>query len=60
MIKIKSEIENNTPRIIFGDNGLGFNMESVRDKIFRINQAFHANRQTHLLTMTIKKTGSFN
>lgn len=43
VIKIKSEIENKTPRIIFEDNGLGFNMDSVRDKIFGINQTFHEN-----------------
>lgn len=43
VIKIRSEIENDTPKVIFEDNGRGFNMESVRGKIFGINQTFHKN-----------------
>ncbi|REL24521.1 PAS domain-containing sensor histidine kinase [Rhodohalobacter sp. SW132] len=43
VIKIRSEIENDTPKVFFEDNGRGFNMESVRGKIFGINQTFHKN-----------------
>ena len=40
-ISITSKIHNGTYQLIFADNGLGFNMEVVKDKIFGLNQKFH-------------------
>lgn len=43
VIEIRSTVEENQQKIIFQDNGRGFNMDSVRDKIFGMNQTFHEN-----------------
>lgn len=40
-IKIRSEVEENKDLIIFSDNGLGFDMEKVKDKLFGLHQKFH-------------------
>ncbi|CAM4097010.1 PAS domain-containing sensor histidine kinase [Flavobacterium antarcticum] len=40
-ISITSKIHNGTYQLIFADNGLGFNMEVVKDKIFGLHQKFH-------------------
>lgn len=40
-ITISSGINNGIKQIIFADNGLGFNMENVKDKIFGLRQKFH-------------------
>lgn len=40
-IRISSKRVDNTVKIIFSDNGLGFDTEKVGDKIFGLNQSFH-------------------
>ena len=41
VITIYSEIVNGTKRLIFEDNGLGFDMDKVKNKIFGLHQKFH-------------------
>ena len=41
-ISIRSEIGNGNKRMIFEDNGLGFDMGKVKDKIFGLHQKFHS------------------
>jgi PAS domain S-box-containing protein len=40
-ISIRSKIENGKSQLIYSDNGLGFDMDKVRDKIFGLHQKFH-------------------
>ena len=40
-IKIRSEVGENKDLIIFSDNGLGLDMEKVKDKLFGLHQKFH-------------------
>ena len=41
MITISSKKENGRDQIIYNDNGLGFDMQKVKDKIFGLHQKFH-------------------
>lgn len=41
VITIRSEHTEESDRILFSDNGLGFNMDKVKDKIFGLHQKFH-------------------
>ncbi len=41
VITIQSEKKNGIKQLIIDDNGLGFNMEKVKDKIFGLHQTFH-------------------
>jgi light-regulated signal transduction histidine kinase (bacteriophytochrome) len=40
-IRIHTEINNGETILIFQDNGIGFNMSLVKDKIFGLHQKFH-------------------
>ncbi|HEX9153027.1 MAG TPA: HAMP domain-containing sensor histidine kinase, partial [Flavobacterium sp.] len=40
-ISIISKKVNGTSQLIYSDNGLGFDMEKVKDKIFGLHQKFH-------------------
>ncbi|MEN9909540.1 MAG: hypothetical protein RLZZ540_2689 [Bacteroidota bacterium] len=40
-ISITSKKENGKSQLIYSDNGLGFDMDKVRDKIFGLHQKFH-------------------
>lgn len=40
-ISIYSKKENGISQLIYSDNGLGFDMEKVKDKIFGLHQKFH-------------------
>lgn len=42
VIRIHSENSDRGSRLIFSDNGQGFDMEKVKDKIFGLHQKFHA------------------
>ena len=42
VISIRSEIVNGNKCMIFEDNGLGFDIDKVKDKIFRLHQKFHS------------------
>lgn len=42
-IKICSSIKNGSVHLTFSDNGLGFDMAEVKDKIFGFQQTFHRN-----------------
>jgi PAS domain S-box-containing protein len=43
VISITSEKVNGRNQLIFADNGMGFDMEKVKDKIFGLHQMFHNN-----------------
>lgn len=43
VISIHSEKVNGRNHVIFADNGMGFDMEKVKDKIFGLHQKFHNN-----------------
>jgi len=40
-ISIYSEIRNEEKRLIISDNGVGIDLEKVKDKIFKLHQTFH-------------------
>lgn len=40
-ISIRTEIRNGEKRLIFSDNGIGFDQEKVKDRIFKLHQTFH-------------------
>lgn len=41
VISISSKIENGIKQLIFADEGQGFDMDKVKDRIFGFNQKFH-------------------
>lgn len=41
VITITSRVNNGIKQVIFADNGLGFDMENVKDKVFGFHQKFH-------------------
>ncbi len=41
VISVSSKIDNGVKQLIFADEGQGFDMEKVKDKIFGLNQKFH-------------------
>ena len=45
-ISIKSQKANGVVSLIFKDDGLGFNMEKDKDRIFGFNQTFHENKDS--------------
>ncbi|MBL4678374.1 MAG: PAS domain S-box protein [Mucilaginibacter sp.] len=42
-IRIHTDIANGVKQLIFEDNGIGFDMEKIGNKLFGLNQKFHAN-----------------
>ena len=46
VITIKSEITDGKKKLIFSDNGIGFDSEKHIDKVFGLNQTFHENRDS--------------
>ena len=46
VITIKSEITDGKKKLIFSDNGIGFDSEKHIDNVFGLNQTFHANRDS--------------
>jgi signal transduction histidine kinase len=40
-VSITSKKTNGISQLIYSDNGLGFDMDKVRDKIFGLHQKFH-------------------
>lgn len=46
VITICSEIKDGRDQLTFTDNGLGFNMEKVKDKIFGLHQKFHDHKDS--------------
>ena len=43
LITIQSRKVNGVKQLIFSDNGLGFDMDKVKDKIFGLYEKFHSN-----------------
>src|SRR5690606_22381447 len=41
VISISSRLLGDVPQLVFSDNGLGFDMAEVKDKIFGFHQTFH-------------------
>lgn len=46
VISIHAEKVNGRNQLIFADNGLGFDMEKVKDKIFGLHQKFHNHKDS--------------
>jgi len=46
LIEIRSYMKNGTIRLSFKDNGLGFDMEQVKSKIFGFDQTFHGHKES--------------
>lgn len=46
VISIKTAIVNGVNQLIFSDNGIGMNMDTVKGKIFGFNQTFHNNEES--------------
>ncbi|MDT0687406.1 sensor histidine kinase [Autumnicola psychrophila] len=46
IIKITSKKIANTVHVIYNDNGLGFNMNKVEDKVFRLHETFHGHTES--------------
>ncbi|MEX1014871.1 MAG: PAS domain-containing sensor histidine kinase, partial [Candidatus Paceibacterota bacterium] len=40
-ISIHTEVHNGEKRLIVSDNGMGFDLDKVKDKIFKLHQTFH-------------------
>jgi PAS domain S-box-containing protein len=43
-INICSQIKNNVKQFVISDNGLGMDMDLIQNKIFKMNQTFHSNK----------------
>ncbi|MCM4168554.1 Adaptive-response sensory-kinase SasA [Arenibacter antarcticus] len=43
LIQVTTSVTNGVKQLIFEDNGLGFDMEKIGDRIFGLNQKFHGN-----------------
>jgi PAS domain S-box-containing protein len=41
VISIRTKLANGEKQLIFADEGLGFDMDKVKDKVFGLNQKFH-------------------
>jgi PAS domain S-box-containing protein len=46
-IKIHSKVVNGINQLVFSDQGLGFDMDQVKDKIFGLYQKFHSNQDSN-------------
>lgn len=46
IIKISSKISNGAKQLIISDNGLGFDMDLVKEKVFGLHQKFHHNQDS--------------
>lgn len=46
VINIQSKISNGINQLIFSDQGLGFDMDKVKDKIFGLYEKFHSNEDS--------------
>lgn len=47
IITVKTQKKNGISQLIFADNGRGFDIDKVKDKIFGLNQKFHNNIDSH-------------
>lgn len=47
VIRIQTQIHNGQHQLIVADNGCGFDIEKVKDKIFGLNQKFHQHKDSH-------------
>lgn len=56
VISIYTEIKDHTNRLIFSDNGLGFDMDKVKDKIFGLYQVFHKNKESKGIGLYLVQT----
>ncbi|MFL9829513.1 PAS domain-containing sensor histidine kinase [Flavobacterium sp. ARAG 55.4] len=46
-ISIKSKKQNNTIQLIISDNGIGFDLDKVKDKVFRLFQKFNTHADSN-------------
>ncbi|ERM81692.1 hypothetical protein P872_19540 [Rhodonellum psychrophilum GCM71 = DSM 17998] len=46
-ISIRTRIFNGVKQLVFSDEGMGFDMNKVKDRIFGLNQKFHNNIDSH-------------
>ncbi|WP_121666659.1 PAS domain-containing sensor histidine kinase [Mesonia aquimarina] len=55
IISIKSRKINNIPQLIFSDNGIGFDMKKIGDKIFSLHQKFTSNHESRGIGLYLVK-----
>ena len=51
VISIRSRKVNNTNQLVFSDNGIGFNMNEVENKVFGLHQSFHNSHDSKGLSL---------
>ncbi|WP_333878698.1 sensor histidine kinase [Flavobacterium sp.] len=47
VITLKTQMENGVHQLVIADNGCGFDIEKVKDKIFGLHQKFHQHEDSH-------------
>ncbi|MBF6640675.1 PAS domain S-box protein [Flavobacterium sp. J49] len=47
IITIKTQFQNGVAQLVVADNGCGFDIDKVKDKIFGLNQKFHQHIDSH-------------
>lgn len=56
VIHIKTTIDNGKVKLVYTDNGLGFDMELVKDRVFGMHQRFHKHPESKGLGLYLIKT----
>lgn len=56
VIIIKNEITGGKKTLTFSDNGIGFDSEKQKDKVFGLNQTFHKNKDSKGIGLYLAKT----
>ncbi|MCC5933299.1 MAG: PAS domain-containing sensor histidine kinase [Candidatus Cyclonatronum sp.] len=56
VIIIKNEITGGKKTLTFSDNGIGFDSEKQKDKVFGLNQTFHKNKDSKGIGLYLVKT----
>lgn len=56
IIQLKTQILNGKHQLLISDNGLGIDLEQVKDKIFGLNQSFHNNIDSKGVGLYLVKT----
>ncbi len=55
-IKIHTRMKDGSPQLIYSDNGSGFDLEKVGDKVFGLHQKFHGNADSKGVGMYLVNT----
>lgn len=55
-IEVRTTVENGHVKLAFSDNGIGFDSETQKDKVFQLYQRFHTHREGKGLGLFLIKT----